>query len=125
MLRESEERKSRAHERHRTVAQFRAAESFGVQPTGFLELERGFLRDAETEPSADDVETAGLPKVLDGAAPVELPRKFQLVRRLFQRRCSSRSCVQPATRCTIAASEAMYDFVAATLVSTPARSGTT
>ena len=80
VLREREHRKPAAHERHRTVAQFRGAECLGVQAAGFLELERGFLGDAETEPAADDVEAAGRAKVLDGGAPVELPRECELVR---------------------------------------------
>ena len=53
-LREHEHGKSRAHQRHRPVFDLGGAEGFGVQPAGFLELERRFLRDAEAIAARDD-----------------------------------------------------------------------
>src|SRR6185503_7983894 len=80
-----EYRKSRTHERHRAVPQFRGTECLGVQAAGLLEFERGFLRDAEPQSTTDDEETAGRTKVLGRGAPVELPGKHELFRRLLER----------------------------------------
>ncbi len=58
-LREQQRRKARAQQRVGTVAQFRAAESLGMQTAGFLALERNLLRGAEPEPAPHDVEMRG------------------------------------------------------------------
>ena len=50
VLRQHQHREAEPHERHRPVLHFGGAERFGVQPAGFLELERDFLREPKPNP---------------------------------------------------------------------------
>ena len=117
VLREHQHRKPCAHQRHGSVLDLGRAEGFGMQAAGFLELERGFLRDAEAKAAATTNRFTAPRSVVDGA---ELQSHSQA--RASCRGAAAaasptarRSSVQLATQLHDAASEAMYDLVAATL----------
>ena len=95
--------KSLAHQCHGAVFDLGCAERFGVQSAGFLELERGFLRHAETEAARDHEQVHGVAQGLDARAPVALPGARQLLGRL--RQCRQQIAIlasssRPAARCS-------------------------
>jgi hypothetical protein len=73
VLGQEQHRKPRADDRHRSVPYLGGAESLGVQATGFLELQRGFLGCAETEPAADHEKVACIGESVDQWRPVHIP----------------------------------------------------
>ncbi|MCY1403572.1 hypothetical protein D9M71_187560 [compost metagenome] len=61
-----------ANQGHRTVTDFGAAEGFGLDRRGLLELERRFLGDGETGATADHHQPLTIAQGVDGPAPVLL-----------------------------------------------------
>ncbi|MCG5029664.1 hypothetical protein L0M97_13785, partial [[Ruminococcus] torques] len=55
---------------HRPVAHFGAAEGFGLDRRGFLELECRFLGDGKPGTTADDHQALAIAQGVDGQAPV-------------------------------------------------------
>ena len=89
------------------MAQFRAAESFGMNAAGFLALEGGFLRGAEPQPSAHHVEIRRGLERRQRRRPIERPSFGPSAPAMCQLPTSSAaSCVHAATIRAIAASVA-------------------
>jgi hypothetical protein len=85
VLGEREHRKSPAHQRERPVPELGRAERLCMQAAGLLELERGFLRDAEAEAARHDIEAGRGTEALESRAPIELPCGSKPVRSFVQR----------------------------------------
>ena len=83
-LREHEHGKLRAHQRHGPVLDLGGAESFGVQPAGFLELERRFLRDTQAIAAGDDEQVHRVAQGIHRRRPIALPGARQQLGELRQ-----------------------------------------
>ena len=87
---EREDVKALADDRHRAVAHFGGAETFGVERRRFLELERGFLRGAEAVAATEDEQVGGIAIRGDRGRPVErkgvVEAGRQRIKRVGQRR---------------------------------------